>query len=165
MALLQFVLDNNFFVFQGGHFKQTFGCPMRSPVSAILANFVMEHVEEKALSSAPNPPKWWFRYVDDSHVCVKRQHVDEFHSHLNSINTHIKFTIEIESEGSIAFLDTKTTRHDDGSIIVSVYRKATHTDRYLDFKSYHHPQHKHSVVRTLMDRAKNIPSGGIYGGT
>ena len=24
--------------------------------------------------------------------------------------------------------------------------------------SHHHPQHKHSVVRTLMDRAKNIPS-------
>ena len=54
--------------------------------------------------------------------------------------------------------DTKTTRQDDGSIIMSVYRKATHTDRYLDFKLHHHPQHKHSVVRTLMDRAKNIPS-------
>ena len=84
--------------------------------------------------------------------------MDEFHSHLNSIIIHIKFTIEIESEGSIAFLDRKTTRQDDGLIIVSVYRKATHTDRYLDFKSHHHPQHKHSVIRTLMDHAKNIPS-------
>ena len=101
--------------------------------------------------SAPNSPKWWFRYVDDSHVCTKREHVNEFHSHLNSINTNIKFTIEIEPEGSIAFLDTKTTRQDDGSITVSVYRKATHTDRYLDFKSHHPPQHKYSVVRTLMD--------------
>ena len=158
IALLQFVLDNNFFVFQGDHFKQIFGCPMGSPVSAILANLVMEYVEEKALLSAPNSPKWWIRYVDDSHVCIKREHTDEFHAHLNSINTNIKFTIEIESEGSIAFLDTKTTRQDDGSITVSVYRKATHTDRYLDFKSHHHPQHKYSVIRTLMDRAKNIPS-------
>ena len=131
---------------------------MGSPFSAILANLVMEYVEEKAILSVPNPPKWWFRYVDDSHVCVKREHVDEFHSHLNSINANIKFTIEIESEGSIAFLDTKTTRQDDGSTMVSFYRKANHTDRYLDFKSHHHPQHKHSVVRTLMDRAKNIPS-------
>ena len=158
MALLNFVLDNKFFVFQGNHFQQIFGCLMGSPVSAILANLVMEHVEDKALSSALNPPKWWFRYVDDSHVCVKRKHVDEFHSHLNSIIPHIKFTIEIESEGSIAFLDTRTTRQENGSITVSVYRKATNTDRYLDFKSHHHPQHKHSVVRTLMDRAKNIPS-------
>ncbi|XP_068697470.1 uncharacterized protein [Montipora foliosa] len=131
---------------------------MGSPVSAILANLVMEYVDEKALLSAPNSPKWWIRYVDDSHVCIKREHADEFHAHLNSINTSIKFTIEIESEGSIAFLDTKTTRQDDGSITVSVYRKATHTDRYLDFKSHHHPQHKYSVIRTLMDCAKNIPS-------
>ena len=76
----------------------------------------------------------------------------------SSINTNIKFTIEIESEGFIAFLDTKTTRQDDGLITVSVYRKATHTDRHPDFKSHHHPQHKHSLVRTLMDRAKNFPS-------
>ena len=58
----------------------------------------------------------------------------------------------------LPFLTQKTTRQDDGSITVSVYRKATRTDRYLDFKSHHHPQHKYSVVRTLMDRAKNIPS-------
>jgi len=69
---------------------------MGSPVSAILANLVMEYVEEKALLLAPNSPKWWFRYVDDSHVCIKKEHADEFHSHLNSINTNIKFTIEIE---------------------------------------------------------------------
>ena len=114
---------------------------MGSPVSAILANLIMEYVKEKALLSASNPPKWWLRYVDDSHVCVKREHVDELHSHLNSININIKFT-----------------RQDDGSITVSVYRKATQTDCYLDFISHHHPQHKHSVVRTLMDRANNIPS-------
>ena len=34
---------------------------MGSPESAILANLVMEHVAEKALSSPANPPKWWFR--------------------------------------------------------------------------------------------------------
>jgi len=56
IALLQFILSNNFFVFQGDHFKQIFGCPMRSPVSAILANLVMEYVKEKALLSDPNSP-------------------------------------------------------------------------------------------------------------
>ena len=158
MALLQFDLHNDSFVFQGSHFQHIFGCPMGSSVSAILANLVMEYVEEKALSSAPNPPKWRFRYVDDSHACLKRKHVNELHSHFSYINPHIKFTIELESEGSIAFLDTKTTKQKDGSITVSVYRKTTHTNRYLDFESHHHPRHKFSVVRTLMDRAENIPS-------
>jgi len=90
-------------------------------------------------------------------MCVKkREHVDEFLSHISSINPQIKFAIEIESEVSIVFLDTKTTRQEDGSITVSVLLQESY--RYLDFKLHHHPQRKHSVVRTLMARAKSIPS-------
>ena len=72
------------------------------------------------LSRAPNHPKWWFCYVDDSHVCVNSRHVVEFHSHINSINSHIKFIIQIESEGPTAFLGTKTTRQEDGSLSPSL---------------------------------------------
>lgn len=158
MRLLEFVLDNNYFIVDGTFYKQIFGCPMGSPVSAILANLVMEHVEERALITAPHPPKWWYRYVDDSHVCITREHLTEFHSHLNSVNEHIKFTVEEEKDGSIAFLDTMTSRNPDGTIKTSVYRKATHTDKYLQFNSHHPTQHKRSVARTLLDRAKNIPS-------
>ena len=123
IKLLQFVLDNNFFTFQNIHYKQVFGCPMGSPVSAILANLVLEHVEEIALSTAPHPPKWWFRYVDDSHVGITKMHVNEFHNHLNSINTNIQFTVEIEDNGSISFLDTKTSRQDDGSLSVKTLQR------------------------------------------
>ena len=51
-----------------------------------------------------------------------------------------------------------TSRNPDGTIKTSVYRKATHTDKYLQFNSHHPTQHKRSVARTLLDRAKNIPS-------
>ena len=106
----------------------------------------------------PPPPNWWFRYVDDSHACIHRRSVEEFHTHFNSIDPHIQFTYEVEQDGSISFLDTKTTRQPDGSITVSVYRKPTNTDRYLDFNSHHHIQHKRAVARTLLDRASAIPS-------
>ena len=64
----------------------------------------------------------------------------------------------METDGSNAFFDTETTRQQDGSIAVSVHRKFPLTDRYLILKSHHHSQHKHSIVRTLMDCAENIPS-------
>ena len=49
--LLELVLDNNYSVIVDGTFyKQMFGCPMGSPVSAILANLAMEHVAERAFT-------------------------------------------------------------------------------------------------------------------
>ena len=94
------------------------------------------------------------------HTDLYRQYVKKFHAHLNSIDPHIQITYEVEQDGSISFLDTKTTRPSDGSITVSVYRKLTNTDRYLDFNHHfnHHMQHKRAVARTLLDRASTIPS-------
>ena len=61
-------------------------CATGSPISPVLADLVMEEIEETAISTFPYPTKWWFRYVDDSHACLKKDQVDEFHKHLNSIN-------------------------------------------------------------------------------
>ena len=119
----------------------------------------MEEIEETAVSTDPHPPKWWFRYVNDSHTCLKRDHVNEFHRHLNSIKPNIQFTLELgDTEGQgLPFLDTITTRSDT-QIQVNVDSKPTHTDRYLDFHSHHPLCHKTSVVNTLLRRARNIPS-------
>ena len=37
-----------------------------------------------------------------------------------------------------------------------MYRKPTHTDRYLHYNSFHHPSIKNSVCKTLINRAKTI---------
>ena len=44
---------------------------MGSPVSPIVANLYMKYLEQKALSTAPNPQKFWGRYVDDTFVIHK----------------------------------------------------------------------------------------------
>ena len=69
---------------------------------------------------------------------------------------HIKFTIEQPNiEGAIPFLDT-LPKPIGKEISVSVYRKPTHMDRYLDFNSSHPTLAKKAVVRDLMDRAENV---------
>ena len=37
-----------------------------------------------------------------------------------------------------------------------VYRKPTHTDRYVHHNSFHHPSVKNSVCKTLINQAKTI---------
>ena len=84
--------------------------------------------------------------------------MDEWSAHLNNMDPtgSIKFTHEIETDNTIAFLDTLLERKEDGSVKVKVYRKKTHTNQYLAFDS-HHPLHqKLRVPRTLLNRCEEI---------
>ena len=87
----------------------------------------------------------------------KRNAVNSFHTTLHTIDPHISFTIEEESDQQIAFLDTLVSRK-DSTITIDVYRKATHTNRYLDFASHHDKSHKISTAETVLNRATKLPS-------
>jgi len=163
LDLLSVLPHNSYFIFEVTQYHQLSGCAMGSPVSAVIAEpVVMQEVEKKAIETSPVKIKWWLRYIDDSNAYIKRDGIEVFNGHLNSINTNIQFTVEMPTatigKKSIAFLDTNNTVNKDGKIKVGVYRKATHTSKYLDYHSYSPAQSKRAVGKTLMDRAKCIPS-------
>ena len=62
IELLDFCLNNTYFIFQGVFYKQTKGAAMGSPVSPIVANIFMEAFESRALATAIHPPILWRRY-------------------------------------------------------------------------------------------------------
>ena len=157
IRLLTFVLSNSFFVYNITTYKQIQGCAMGSPVSAVVANLCMEVIEEEAIRNAVLPPKVWKRFVDDSFAIIKKSAVLSFHDTLNSIDPNINFTIKHEQNGQIAFLDTLVSRN-NCSISIDVYRKPTHTNRYLDYNSHHDYKHKISTATTLIDRSLTLPT-------
>ena len=159
ILLLEFCLKNTYFSFQGQFYEQVEGAAMGSPVSPIVANLYMEYLEQKALSTAPNPPKFWGRYVDDTFVIHKEANKQSFLQHINSVDPAIRFTVEDNKEdGSIPFLDTIVKPEADGSLSITVYRKPTHTDQYLQWDSHHHLSAKFSVIQTLSHRASIVCS-------
>ncbi len=86
---------------------------------------------------------------------MMRDAVESLLNHLNDVRPTIKFIMELE-DGSLPFLDARLTQRDGGSLDVTVYRKPTHTDRYLHFNSHHPLSAKRAAVRSLFDRARNV---------
>ena len=126
---------------------------MGSPVSPVIANMYLEHFESLAISTSPTLTTWWLRYVDDIYRATRKDQVNQLQEHLNSIDPHIKFTIELPGMDGVPFIDT-LTKPTPNSIESTVYRKPTHTDRYLDYNSNHPISAQLSVIHTLIHRAK-----------
>ena len=126
---------------------------MGSPVSVVVAEIVMQIIEEQALATYSETLP--LRYVDDTVTAVHKNKIDEFHEHLNTQNTSIHFTKEIEENGKIPFQDCLVTR-ENNDLRTTVYRKPTHTDRLLDQTSYNPISHKATTIRALTRRAQVV---------
>ena len=151
MELLNLCLTSTYFQFNGKHYKQLHGTAMGSPVSVIVAEIVMQAIEERALATYRKTLPIWLRYVDDTFTTVHQDEINALHEHLNKQNPDIQFTKEIEENGKIPFLDCLVI-HDNNKLRTTVYRKPTHTDRLLDQLSYNPTAHKATTVKTLTRR-------------
>ena len=102
--ILNFVSRSTYFQYNGSIYERD-GAARGNPVSAVIANLYMEIFEEQAIVSAPCKPKIWKRCVDDTFTILDRDRVDVFLQHLNCQQPSIRFTMDIENDGKIAFLE------------------------------------------------------------
>ena len=157
IKLLQICLRTTYFLYQGQYYEQKDGTAMGSPVSLVVANIYMEHIEEIAISSPPHPIRFWRRYVDDTFCFLDTLSVKDVPKHLNNVSPAIQFTVEQETDDQLPFLDVLVMREEDKKTKnYSLQRENSH--RYLPFHSHHGMQAKANSVRTLMKRAHDLTS-------
>ena len=129
---------------------------MGSSVSIVVAEIVMQNIEEHALETYSETLPLWLCYVDDTSTALHENKIDEKHEHLmNKQNTDIQFTKEFEENGKIPFLDCLVTR-ENNTLRTTVSRKPTHTYRLLDETYYNPTSHKATTARTLTRRAQIV---------
>src|SRR5436190_52460 len=152
LTAISFILHSTYFTFDGLYYKQTFGVPMGSPLSPIIADITLQDLERKALSSIPFNPPFYFRYVDDivmaapSHFCITLLEV------FNSFHERLQFTLEEGVDNKINFLDV-TILIKDNLIYFDWFHKPTFSGRFLNFESHHPLCHKIGTAIGLFDRA------------
>ena len=56
---------------------------MGSPVSVVVAEIVMQNIEEQALATYSETLSLWLCYNDDTITAVHKNKIYEFHEHLN----------------------------------------------------------------------------------
>ncbi len=146
--LLGFRLKTHF-TFDGTTYEQVKGTPMGSPVSSVI-EAVLQELEETAFRISP--PTFWAPYVDDTFTIVRRDQVGALEERFNSIFPDVQFTMELEKDKQLPFLDVMVTRTTNGDLTTTVYRKATTTSIRLHLSSNHPIGHKASCLRALFNR-------------
>lgn len=129
---------------------------MGSKLSPYLANVFMSRLEEKLKKHRLFPRVWW-RYVDDVIAVVKSRYLPQILKLLNEMCSTIEFTVEEEENQCLPFLDLLITRRADDTLKFSIYRKPTHTDRYITSDSHHCGAHKQAAFHSMVFRLFNIP--------
>jgi predicted GIY-YIG superfamily endonuclease len=156
--LLKICTSSAYFQYKETFYKQKEGLSMGSPLSPVLADIFMCDLENKAINTSQNKPRFYKRYVDDI-FCIfnNKQDATAFLTHINTFEEKIKFTVEEEQQQSLPFLDTKICRQ-DRTWVTTVYRKNTHTGQYLNFTSNHPLNVKRGIISCLQNRATHTCS-------
>lgn len=142
--LIDIVLKNNVFEFDGKFYLQQQGTAMGTKMAPAYANIFIGHLEPKLQEAGKDKILIWKRFIDDIFIIWTGTH-DEFLTcmdKINTLHTTIKFTHEC-SETQITFLDIilyKGTRfQENGTLDIKTHIKPTNKQLYVHATSYHPP--------------------------
>ncbi|KAK9892635.1 hypothetical protein WA026_021013 [Henosepilachna vigintioctopunctata] len=129
---------------------------MGSPLSPILAMIVMDHLLDNVIPLLPFQLPFIYKYVDDLICAVPQSQVASVLETFNSFNNNLRFTVEVENNRGVPFLDTLVIRSDNNIITLDWYQKPTSSGRFLNFHSNHPTTQKFNMVVAMRNRVLRI---------
>lgn len=159
LELLELIYKNCYFVCNNKIYLQLFGLPMGSPISSILAQYVMDKLTKVTLNKFNFPIPFCKRYVDDYLLSIPKNKTQSVLDTFNNYNNHIQFTIEIENtDKAVPFLDTLIIRGSDNIIKTNWFTKVSFSGRYLNFNSHYPLRYKINLIKNMKNRITKLSS-------
>ena len=163
LTLVRFcIIENNYFSYNNTFFRQKSGLAMGNPLSPILADIVMEDLFKYASTRIPHTPTLLFKYVDDILITLPIEAIETTKTIFESYNSKIKFTVELEQNNKIPFLDILIARDENGQLNTNWYKKSTSSDRILNFLSSHPFSVRKNVAEALIKRMLILSDKRFY---
>ena len=119
---------------------------MGNPLSPTIANIILDKLLNECLQDLKQNNieiKFIIKYVDDIFAVVRKTDTDQILKTFNMYHNKLQFTIELENEKSIPFLDTKIIRNEN-TIIKDWYTKPTSSGRIINYHSTQ-PKNQHTI--------------------
>jgi len=153
--LVKLVLDQRWLQFGEKIYRQKDGLFIGNSLSPILTEIFMGNLE-MSMKTKEWFPRIWHRYVDDVIAVVNVGEELKILEQLNKQHESIKFTMELEHQNSIPFLDMRLSR-EGNSVEVNIYRKPTDAPQCIPWDSCHHPAHKFAAFESAIHRMFRFP--------
>jgi hypothetical protein len=118
--------------------QQNKGLPMGAPTSGILSEIFLQYIEHNNIINILNKNhiQYYSRYVDDILIIynTKKTDIHQVLKEFNNINQNIQFTLELEQNNSINYLDLTIIRKPN-NFEFKIYRKPTNTSTIIHASS------------------------------
>ena len=141
----------------GNIYTQINGVSMGSALGPTFAEFYMAHIENNIFINNPKPTLY-VRYVDD--ILVLTNDLGEVFLLKNKFETNsiLKFTVEVNQNNKIPFLDVLVDNNDDRYITTPYKKPTSESSCLLNYRSECPEKYKIAVVKNFINRAKKISS-------
>ena len=122
------------------------------------ADIYIHDLEKKIMNSQYKTEILYYgRYVDDIIILWRNNtNIHDFHRYLNNIDQNMSFTIELENNNKLNFLDL-TIEKRIPNLVFNIFRKTTNSNTIITADSNHSMQHKLAAFNSMIYRATNIP--------
>ncbi len=130
---------------------------MGTPLAPIMSEYFLRKLEKK-FADDHKEIKFYYRFMDDIFL-VAEDSLDSnmIQNWFNNCHPKIKFSIEMEEENKINYLDVLIFRKQT-TFETTLFRKKVHPLLFQRFNSFLAPKYKRNLISCMVNRLKRICS-------
>jgi len=161
LTITRLIVTQNYFWFKDNMYIQKKGLAIGAPTSSIFSEIYLQYMENTLIYDVlwETRVEGYFRYVDDILIVCNENLTDinEIHNRFNSISPDLNFTLELEQDDALNFLDL-TIKKTATKMIYDIHRKPT-TDNIIPNDSCHPSEQKLAAIWYFLNRINTYDLG------
>ncbi len=149
IELLEIILYNNYFSYNGDIYLQLSGTAMGTPIAVVYADFTVAYIESRL--QLPTNTIFYRRYIDDIFIIATPEFANSFYLKFNQVCPDIQLDTPTIGN-SVPFLDLTIYIDSSMQICTKTFQKAINQYLYIPPYSSHQPSTFSNLIHSELKR-------------